>query len=269
VRHADHSITYDWGPSSSSDGTNAIRWAAFYSDCEHEVREVSKGHRVTLTYNLHYAPGVGDLAGYAPAMQATALPLYRKVESVLADPAFMRRGGTLGIYCAHGYAHSSHSTRQALPAVLKGIDMAVYAVFCAHGLAVDVRPVAERVPGRIEDDEKYDSSPEFNTRVADSSAGLTVSDVGGNDDDEWDDIWAEWPHSQRDVHWLTQPNAKGLWDASFVHMLVSARVFFFLALSRESRIRANRLNLVWQSTLHQRCLHACGHVNRGPACREA
>ena len=119
VRHVGHSITYDWGTSAAGE-TDAVHWAAFYSDCEHEVREVSQGHRVTLTYNLYYAPGVGDLAHFAPAMKATALPLYRNVERVLADATFMPGGGVLGVCCLHGYAHSSRSAGKALPAVLRG-----------------------------------------------------------------------------------------------------------------------------------------------------
>ncbi|KAL6069936.1 Fe2OG dioxygenase domain-containing protein [Balamuthia mandrillaris] len=30
-----------------------VKWAAFYSDCEHEILPVTEGHRITLTYNLY------------------------------------------------------------------------------------------------------------------------------------------------------------------------------------------------------------------------
>ncbi|KAK4695497.1 hypothetical protein P7C71_g2267, partial [Lecanoromycetidae sp. Uapishka_2] len=40
---------YDW----SNEDADVISWAAFYSDCEHEVQEVESGHRITLTYNLY------------------------------------------------------------------------------------------------------------------------------------------------------------------------------------------------------------------------
>jgi hypothetical protein len=29
-----------------------FKWAAFYSDCIHEVKPVAEGHRVTLTYSI-------------------------------------------------------------------------------------------------------------------------------------------------------------------------------------------------------------------------
>lgn len=41
---------YNWGPLSSTH----IQWAAFYSDEEHEISEVTKGERITLTFNLYW-----------------------------------------------------------------------------------------------------------------------------------------------------------------------------------------------------------------------
>ncbi|KAB5526431.1 hypothetical protein GE09DRAFT_1229269 [Coniochaeta sp. 2T2.1] len=214
VRHAGHIITYDW--STSKAWTDAVHWAAFYSDCEHEVKKLTAGHRVTLTYNLYYAPGVGDLAEHAPAMNVTTLPLYHKVHSALSEPEFMRDGGILGIYCTHAYAHSTQSGGKALPAVLKGTDMAVYAVFRAHGLKVYVRPVVKWT--RWYADEDYDSDPEFNTRAGINLGELTVTEVGGDEDTNWDDIWSEWPHDRLDVNWLTDPGPQELEDASLVHL---------------------------------------------------
>ncbi len=76
-------------------------------------------------------------------MNVTTLPLYHKVHGALSEPEFMRDGGMLGIHCTHAYAHSTQSGGKALPAVLKGSDMAVYAVFRAHGLEVYVRPMVK------------------------------------------------------------------------------------------------------------------------------
>ena len=38
--------------SKQSGDTSRIQWAAFYSDCIHEVKPVFEGHRVTITYNI-------------------------------------------------------------------------------------------------------------------------------------------------------------------------------------------------------------------------
>lgn len=89
VRHAGISKTFDWGKDAPN---SAIQWAAFYSDCEHEVLQVTEGHRITLTYNLYHTPGVGDLAGPHTPMDVTSLPLFRYVEEALQTPAFMPNG---------------------------------------------------------------------------------------------------------------------------------------------------------------------------------
>ncbi|PSN71412.1 hypothetical protein BS50DRAFT_608305 [Corynespora cassiicola Philippines] len=121
--------------------SSSVQWAAFYSDCEHEVKEVTKGHRITLTYNLCFAPGVGDVACKNPTLNSKSLPLYRKIKEALAEPSFMKDGGYLGVMCYHAYAHSTVEGYRKFPSVLKGSEMAVYSIFESLGLDVQVRPV--------------------------------------------------------------------------------------------------------------------------------
>jgi hypothetical protein len=45
VRHNGQSVEFNWG----GENPTAIKWAAFYSDCEHEVRQVTAGYRCTIT----------------------------------------------------------------------------------------------------------------------------------------------------------------------------------------------------------------------------
>lgn len=93
VRHADQTIKFDRSASGSQGRTvSAVQWAAFYSDCEHEVKEVTEGHRITLTYNLYYSLGVGNLTGNSPTMDVTSLLLYHKVKAALEIPNFMANG---------------------------------------------------------------------------------------------------------------------------------------------------------------------------------
>ena len=47
-----------------SGDTSRIQWAAFYSDCIHEVKPVLEGHRVTITYNIttsQWPPSYNDI----------------------------------------------------------------------------------------------------------------------------------------------------------------------------------------------------------------
>lgn len=67
----------------------SIHSAAFYGDCEHEVLEVTKGHRITLTYRLYYSR-MGQLA--RPISSPDQLPLYPVVRNMLEVPEFMKHG---------------------------------------------------------------------------------------------------------------------------------------------------------------------------------
>jgi hypothetical protein len=90
VRHAGHSVTYDW--SMTDEDAPAIHWAAFYSDCEHEVLEVTAGHRVTLTYNLYAVPRRVKLEGKTEGLNIVGLPLYQAVKDALDNPGFLPNG---------------------------------------------------------------------------------------------------------------------------------------------------------------------------------
>ncbi|CAL4248109.1 unnamed protein product, partial [Meganyctiphanes norvegica] len=48
VRHKDQTKVFDF----EDDSINTYFFAAFFADCEHELREVTSGHRLVLLYNL-------------------------------------------------------------------------------------------------------------------------------------------------------------------------------------------------------------------------
>lgn len=50
VQHRANVDPYAWNPASTSPFD--VKYAAFYSDCTHEVKPVTSGHRLCLTYNL-------------------------------------------------------------------------------------------------------------------------------------------------------------------------------------------------------------------------
>lgn len=92
VRHEGREITYDWGTSSTKPDFATIRWAAFYSDCEHEILEVTSGHRLTLTYNLYAMRGTGRLTGVSQTLDIAHLPLYQAVSNTLSKDPFDGKG---------------------------------------------------------------------------------------------------------------------------------------------------------------------------------
>lgn len=87
LRHQGREIVFDW---SGEKGKSSIQWAAFYSDCEHEVLEVTSGQRVTLTYNL-FATCRANTAW----IDKERVELYQTLKTVLAQPAFCKNGKLL------------------------------------------------------------------------------------------------------------------------------------------------------------------------------
>ena len=51
VYHKSESMEFDF---SGPEGYNNFNYAAFYADCQHEIKPVTKGHRLCLIYNLVY-----------------------------------------------------------------------------------------------------------------------------------------------------------------------------------------------------------------------
>ncbi|RMZ68691.1 Oxoglutarate iron-dependent dioxygenase [Pyrenophora seminiperda CCB06] len=201
VRREGHSTTFDWTGSA-----NKIHWAAFYSDCEHEVLEVTSGHRITLTYNLYARHGLGELTGHTNAIDLEQLPLYQKVKAALQDPSFMPEGGTLGIYCLHAYAHANEVGAKTLPPVLKGADMVAYEVFRALGVIPDVRPILYLDPGYKYELKGYKFKTEEEREVANwARVGDKLSSVCMSKyEHDFPYQLGEYPHKLVDVLWLNK-----------------------------------------------------------------
>ncbi|KAL2022244.1 hypothetical protein VTK56DRAFT_5854 [Thermocarpiscus australiensis] len=146
VRHKGKAVTFDWSNSNGGSGgktTPSICWAAFYSDCEHEIFEVTEGHRLTLTYNLYSVRGNGQLGGNYPWLDPTKLPLYKTIYDLVRDEDGWAEGGYIGYNCSHVYPHTNTSKLNFLvPDNLKGADMLMYEIFTSLGLTVRFRPVA-------------------------------------------------------------------------------------------------------------------------------
>ncbi|KAL8873488.1 MAG: hypothetical protein Q9174_001062 [Haloplaca sp. 1 TL-2023] len=135
VKHRDQTIDFDWATKSDQ---QVIQWAAFYGDCEHEVLEVTAGHRITFSYNLYYS-FVGEVgrAVHVPHQ----FPFYNIARDIVQEPTFLPHGGLIGFYCSHQYAHATNSGRKSLPHAFKGVDLAIYSVFRNLGFNVGVHPI--------------------------------------------------------------------------------------------------------------------------------
>ncbi|KAJ0422048.1 hypothetical protein BJY00DRAFT_311449 [Aspergillus carlsbadensis] len=145
VEHHGNKVTFDWSHKSDT----AIQWAAFYSDCEHEIETITAGDRITLTYNLYVTEPIGDLNPSPTApMDPTSLPMHAWIKDLLAKDAFLKDGGVLGFFCSHAYAHASPLAETHLPRALKGADLVLYSVFRSLGIEVSILPILDSDKGR-------------------------------------------------------------------------------------------------------------------------
>jgi hypothetical protein len=92
TRHNGQQVAYNWSSAADS-SLRCIQWAAFFSDVEHEILPITRGHRVTLTYNLYHCSPV----------DGTVFPFYKSLAAAMNHPHFMRSGGKLGFACQHAY----------------------------------------------------------------------------------------------------------------------------------------------------------------------
>ncbi|TGO13033.1 hypothetical protein BTUL_0078g00420 [Botrytis tulipae] len=220
VTHRGSDTFFDWGNKSDS-----IQWAAFYSDCEHEVLEVTSGHRVTLTYNLYISQKIGIPLQKNLVADPTLSPLYEVARNVLVQPDFMKRGivdvllgGVIGFYCDHLYAHTQDDTDDIMPYALKGIDMAIFNTFQSLGLVVKACPVL-CMDDYLEDEEHITRAGTRFHRVEESAFNEEYKD------DLRRYLKSEWPHKKyKNVAWL---NGRGS---------TSMPAFYGLAYGNESSI---------------------------------
>ncbi|GKU05049.1 hypothetical protein FLAG1_07809 [Fusarium langsethiae] len=123
VRHGGRQVEFDW----SSLHPNTVQWAAFFSDCEHEVLQVTEGHRVTLTYNLFWTNyGPASMADHMHLLDQESLHFYTALETLLEKMNCAGKETIVGFTCTHAYPHSSTSSIENLHHMLKGLDMVVY-----------------------------------------------------------------------------------------------------------------------------------------------
>jgi hypothetical protein len=131
----------------------AIAYAVFFSDTEHEVLPVTAGHRITITYNLYLAPGLGEEDGsVAPAEGAIAAEvkndeatLGSMLRGLLADAAFLPKGGLMGFGLKYQYAVAERTTGSFADVAgrLKGVDAAVVRACARLGLATQIKALAQ------------------------------------------------------------------------------------------------------------------------------
>jgi hypothetical protein len=89
VRHGGREVTFDWASNSAS----TVQWGAFFSDCEHEVLEVTGGHRLTLAYNLYWTTfEPTSMADGLSILEPESLRFFGAIRKLLQCPDFLPGG---------------------------------------------------------------------------------------------------------------------------------------------------------------------------------
>jgi hypothetical protein len=187
-----------------------------YSDCEHEIKPVTTGHRVTFTYNLYRpaAERVNQSSSSSSSNSAAALTAAREsafgeqLGSALRDASWYPAGVTLGLVLEHFYAVATleecvqeggasddderpcgNMPPSILPTNLKGSDMQLCRAARALGLPVRILPVVSLKRwewGQVTKAEPGPLSPS-KLEVVGSFGGADTWEGGWSDggDDDW------------------------------------------------------------------------------------
>ncbi len=229
LRHEGNEWTFDAAQILSATAhyeLKRVAYIAFFSDVEHEVLPVTSGHRVTITYNLYWAP---PPAVAFPEELSIMYPKHSNFAAVgealaelLAYPTFLPEGGTLGFGLRHAYPFEKRweydmpNPLDQLRGWLKGSDAALFRALQALSLDPlpwlicqsedysDITVAMDHMVnlGYSEDDECYTILRDHEgVRVVEKKADGTVkpSEV----DEEFEDYFAEGVRSVG-VFWVTK-----------------------------------------------------------------
>ncbi|XP_055334292.1 uncharacterized protein LOC129585581 [Paramacrobiotus metropolitanus] len=181
LRHGGKKWTFDSAKELAAVTEPSIGYIAFFSDVEHEVAVVQSGYRVTLTYNLYFRES------HAPSESLINLDVNREntfktgLEQLLADPAFLPKGGRIGFGLQHEYPVSAETKLSTLMHCLKGSDALVKKV--CEQLSLPIQP---KMLTHADDYDTYDEedgiiglreiSDESEDAVEDNGQGESVKD---------------------------------------------------------------------------------------------
>ncbi|KAJ3503549.1 hypothetical protein NLJ89_g8381 [Agrocybe chaxingu] len=133
-RHLGNEWTFDSAKAVNEEPTPHAAFVAFFSDVEHEVCEVTSGHRVTLTYNLYFTQSP-TMARVTLSEDNAEIDLKAAVSALIRDPQLLPDGGILGFGLS--YVYPVKADKSAIPDLkkcLKGSDATIKRVCDALSL---------------------------------------------------------------------------------------------------------------------------------------
>ncbi len=163
LRHEGHEYVFDATQHFSilPHATPRIPYVAFLSDVEQEVRPITSGHRITITYNLHFINERDVESRLQTGLDiihprgANGPEVKAMLKTLLSDPTLLPEGGTLGFGLRHPYSLPTtfdphdDDTLEDLKHRLKGADAALFSACISHCLAPSLYTVYEEIHGDV------------------------------------------------------------------------------------------------------------------------
>ncbi len=122
LRHGGKEWTFDSAQAVDTTSNPQAAFIAFFSDIEHEVKPVTSGYRVTLTYNLYVKKANSAVVSKDVENE---LELKEALARLIKDPALVQ-GGLIGFGLNHKYPFDMDATVLLdIKEYLKGSDAAI------------------------------------------------------------------------------------------------------------------------------------------------
>ncbi|XP_078377860.1 uncharacterized protein LOC144661016 [Oculina patagonica] len=186
--------------------TSKCQWAAFYTDVEHEIKEITTGNRITLIYYLHSGQNC-KLVTPVASVEHPIVQSLSKIQEYLAqneDEKYQK-------YFNAGYLMEHKYTPKSLkPENLKGRDAFLYQLLSEAKFKLKLLPIDVRVNawgyhdyGHCDLDEvTLMDDPDFGCED-DDDAGVEFSELDPAAVTAKGGSWKNTPsRPMEDVHWL-------------------------------------------------------------------
>lgn len=145
LRHWSRELEFNATALLQSTSSKCAAYAAFYSDVDHEVLEVTSGNRITVTFNLYFDPfrAAPILPKKSPKVPKN--PFTMTLREVFRDAAFIRNHKFLGFGLEYEYPakYTEGYTQRLLDKNLKGPDAFLYRMLQETGLNPSLRYLYE------------------------------------------------------------------------------------------------------------------------------
>jgi hypothetical protein len=145
LRHRTREHSFDAAALLQSASPTSVAYVAFYSDVNHEVLEVTSGHRITITFNLYFDEFRAPSILPEKKLNVPMNPFMSALREVVRNVGFLKENKYLGFGLEHcypmevlGHPGADSQFRDKWAGYLKGPDALLYRSLKEMGLDPDI-----------------------------------------------------------------------------------------------------------------------------------